>query len=104
MIPLGICLLILTVGLDNVSAAISTLRVYLLQIDAKRSVPQEQKPKSKKIFVGGLAPETSEGILLHQTRLVQSGTSNSSICQQKYSISFVTIIHKDFPPLTASTA
>lgn len=31
------------------------------QIDAKRSVPQEQKPKSKKIFVGGLAPETMEG-------------------------------------------
>lgn len=31
------------------------------QIDAKRSVPQDQKPKSKKIFVGGLAPETTEG-------------------------------------------
>lgn len=30
------------------------------QIDAKRSVPQDQKPKSKKIFVGGLAPDTTE--------------------------------------------
>ncbi|KAK9862706.1 hypothetical protein WJX84_008352 [Apatococcus fuscideae] len=30
------------------------------QIDAKRSVPQEQKPRSKKIFVGGLAPDTDE--------------------------------------------
>ena len=32
-----------------------------MQIDAKHSVPQEQKPKSKKIFVGGLAPDTQEG-------------------------------------------
>ena len=31
------------------------------QIDAKRSVPQELKPKSKKIFVGGLAPDTNDG-------------------------------------------
>ena len=31
------------------------------QIDVKRSVPQEQKPKARKIFVGGLAPETDEG-------------------------------------------
>ena len=34
---------------------------FFLQIDAKRSVPQEQKPRSKKIFVGGLAPDTDEG-------------------------------------------
>lgn len=35
-----------------------------LQIDAKRSVPQgnlAHKPKSRKIFVGGLAPETTDG-------------------------------------------
>lgn len=32
-----------------------------LQIDAKKSVPLEQKPKARKIFVGGLAPETTEG-------------------------------------------
>ena len=31
------------------------------QIDAKKSVPQEQKPKARKIFVGGLGPETTEG-------------------------------------------
>ena len=31
------------------------------QIDAKKSVPLEQKPKARKIFVGGLAPETTEG-------------------------------------------
>ncbi|KDD74087.1 hypothetical protein H632_c1582p0, partial [Helicosporidium sp. ATCC 50920] len=30
------------------------------QIDAKKSVPQEQKPKARKIFVGGLSPETTE--------------------------------------------
>ncbi|GAB4821804.1 hypothetical protein N2152v2_008850 [Parachlorella kessleri] len=30
------------------------------QIDAKKSVPQEQKPKARKIFVGGLAPDTTE--------------------------------------------
>jgi hypothetical protein len=35
----------------------------VLQIDAKRSLPhgQHSSPKSKKIFVGGLAPETNEG-------------------------------------------
>ena len=38
-----------------------------LQIDAKRSVPQEQKPKSKKIFVGGLAPDTMEGMCCHSS-------------------------------------
>ena len=32
-----------------------------LQIDAKRSMPQNQKPKMRKLFVGGLAPETTEG-------------------------------------------
>lgn len=34
-----------------------------LQIDVKPSVPQgeSQRPRSKKIFVGGLAPETTEG-------------------------------------------
>ena len=31
------------------------------QIDAKKSVPQELKPKARKIFVGGLAPDTDEG-------------------------------------------
>ena len=31
------------------------------QIDAKRSMPQNQKPKMRKLFVGGLAPETTEG-------------------------------------------
>lgn len=36
-----------------------------LQIDVKKSVPQEQKAKARKIFVGGLAPETTEG----ETRL-----------------------------------
>ncbi len=40
-----------------------------LQIDAKRSVPQEQKPRSKKIFVGGLAPDTSEGTFTAQALL-----------------------------------
>ncbi|KAK9908466.1 hypothetical protein WJX75_008305 [Coccomyxa subellipsoidea] len=30
------------------------------QIDAKRSLPQSQKPKLRKLFVGGLAPETRE--------------------------------------------
>jgi RNA recognition motif-containing protein len=30
------------------------------QIDVKRSVPQESKPKACKVFVGGLAPETGE--------------------------------------------
>ncbi|KAK9800727.1 hypothetical protein WJX73_000776 [Symbiochloris irregularis] len=30
------------------------------QIDAKRSVPQELRPRSKKIFVGGLAPDTTD--------------------------------------------
>ena len=34
-----------------------------MQLDAKRSIPQEHKPRSKKIFVGGLAPETTEGKL-----------------------------------------
>lgn len=35
----------------------------LLQIDAKPSLPhgEHSSPKSKKIFVGGLAPETTEG-------------------------------------------
>lgn len=33
----------------------------MLQIDTKKSVPQESKPKARKIFVGGLAPETTEG-------------------------------------------
>ena len=32
-----------------------------VQIDAKRSLPQSQKPKLRKLFVGGLAPETTEG-------------------------------------------
>lgn len=32
-----------------------------LQIDAKRSVPPQQQPRSKKVFVGGLAPATKEG-------------------------------------------
>ena len=31
-----------------------------MQIDAKKSVPQELKPKIHKIFVGGIAPETTE--------------------------------------------
>lgn len=31
-----------------------------LQIDVKKSVPQEGKPRACKIFVGGLSPETSE--------------------------------------------
>lgn len=34
-----------------------------LQIDAKRSVPPQQQPRSKKLFVGGLAPATKEGKL-----------------------------------------
>jgi heterogeneous nuclear ribonucleoprotein A1/A3 len=33
------------------------------QIDAKKSVPQESKAKARKIFVGGLSPETSEEAL-----------------------------------------
>ena len=36
----------------------------LKQIDAKRSLPQSQKPKLRKLFVGGLAPETTEGTVL----------------------------------------
>ena len=39
-----------------------------LQIDAKRSVPQEQRPRSKKIFVGGLAPDTTDGMQQLVTR------------------------------------
>ena len=35
-----------------------------VQIDAKRSLPQSQKPKLRKLFVGGLAPETTEGTLI----------------------------------------
>lgn len=35
--------------------------LFTLQIDTKKSVPQESKPKARKIFVGGLAPETTEG-------------------------------------------
>lgn len=31
------------------------------RIDAKRSVPHDARPRSKKVFVGGLAPETSAG-------------------------------------------
>ncbi len=34
-----------------------------LQIDAKKSVPQEMKPKARKVFVGGLSPDTTEGEL-----------------------------------------
>jgi hypothetical protein len=34
-----------------------------LQIDVKKSVPQEGKPKACKVFVGGLSPETTEGDL-----------------------------------------
>ncbi|EFN53389.1 hypothetical protein CHLNCDRAFT_36600 [Chlorella variabilis] len=30
------------------------------QIDAKKSVPQEMKPKARKVFVGGLSPDTTE--------------------------------------------
>ncbi|KAL4535164.1 hypothetical protein Ndes2526B_g06069 [Nannochloris sp. 'desiccata'] len=33
------------------------------QIDVKKSVPQEGKPKACKVFVGGLSPETTEGDL-----------------------------------------
>jgi hypothetical protein len=33
----------------------------LVQIDAKKSVPQELKPKARKVFVGGLSPDTTEG-------------------------------------------
>lgn len=42
-----------------------TLSMFGLQIDAKPSVPQgeQQRPRSKKIFVGGLAPDTTEGNL-----------------------------------------
>lgn len=36
---------------------------FPLQIDVKKSVPQEGKPKACKVFVGGLSPETSEGNL-----------------------------------------
>ena len=39
----------------------SRKRAGHLQIDAKRSMPQNQKPKMRKLFVGGLAPETTEG-------------------------------------------
>ena len=35
--------------------------IVFVQIDAKRSLPQSQKPKLRKLFVGGLAPETTEG-------------------------------------------
>ena len=31
------------------------------RVDAKRSVPHDARPRSKKVFVGGLAPETSAG-------------------------------------------
>ncbi len=33
----------------------------LSQIFAKQSVPHEARPRSKKVFVGGLAPETTNG-------------------------------------------
>lgn len=39
-----------------------TSQVLCAQIDAKRSLPQSQKPKLRKLFVGGLAPETTEGV------------------------------------------
>lgn len=32
-----------------------------MQIDCKKSVPQEMKPKPRKVFVGGLSPDTTEG-------------------------------------------
>lgn len=32
-----------------------------LQIDVKKSVPQESKGRARKIFVGGLSPDTTEG-------------------------------------------
>jgi hypothetical protein len=32
-----------------------------MQIDCKKSVPQEMKPKARKVFVGGLSPDTTEG-------------------------------------------
>lgn len=38
------------------------------QIDAKKSVPQELKPKARKVFVGGLSPETTEGALARGAR------------------------------------
>ena len=63
-----------------------------LQIDAKRSVPQEQKPKSKKIFVGGLAPETMEGVIdslplqLPNLMLVSSIPAPQSLPQLMYCI------------------
>jgi hypothetical protein len=44
----------------------------LLQIDAKKSVPQEMKPKARKVFVGGLSPETTEGAFLGKCPPTQS--------------------------------
>ena len=43
-----------------------------VQIDAKRSLPQSQKPKLRKLFVGGLAPETTEGTLRWPTCTVHT--------------------------------
>ena len=34
---------------------------HRFQIDAKRSVPHDARPRSKKVFVGGLAPDTGTG-------------------------------------------
>lgn len=53
------CALIL--GLGHLLEEALHFCACLAQIDAKKSVPQEQKPKARKIFVGGLAPETTEG-------------------------------------------
>lgn len=64
--------------------------LLLVQIDAKRSLPhgQHSSPKSKKIFVGGLAPETDEGaavaaVLARQTSGIPAClvvTADASVC------------------------
>lgn len=52
------------------------------QIDAKPSVPQGEggKPRSKKVFVGGLAPDTTEG--KERTRNTSTQTLPSALQQQ----------------------
>lgn len=53
-------------------AKLQNTRLPVVQIDAKKSVPQELKPKARKVFVGGLSPETTEGTCRLQRQ--QSGS------------------------------
>jgi hypothetical protein len=57
-----------------------TLCLLCVQIDAKPSLPhgEHSSPKSKKIFVGGLAPETTEGERVLRASIPATSGSNGS--------------------------